>query len=103
MVKCEECGTESGEDIYHGFMLLGYEYEFDDKIRCDSCTKKAKWEYWNETVLDMDISNPCEICPFESEMSCIVYWDATEEEKFGKMEDHNCFKRKCALFLEANK
>ena len=103
MVECEECGEEVGKDFYYGFMLLGVEYEFEHKKRCDSCTEKVKWKYWNETVMDLDLSNPCEVCPFESIMSCVVYWDATEVEKFGKMEDHNCFKRKCALFLEANK
>ena len=106
MVKCEECGKEVGEDYYHGFMLLGMEYEFEDKIRCNSCTEKAKWEFWNETVLERDDSNICEICPFESQEQCIIYgdWapDSDEIKMFGKMEDHPCFKRICNYFLSAN-
>ena len=103
MVKCEVCGKEVGKDFFYGFMLLGVEYEFEKKRRCETCTENAKWKYWNETVLDLDIGNVCEVCPFVSQESFVFYWDDTEVKKYGKMEDHSCFKRKCALFLEANK
>ena len=86
MVKCEKCGQENEGMHYFGFMLLGEEYEFEDVSRCESCTEKARFEQWNKIVMELDVTNPCEICPFESEYSCIIYWDATEEEMFGKLK-----------------
>lgn len=56
---------------------------------------------WNEKVILID-DYPCEECPMGTTQECIIYWDETEVEEFGPMNEHECYKLRCKYFKQAN-